>query len=128
MNSSLVAIGILVKSNIGERRLMNILMNISTQASRDFLRLANIYKVNSSKKKTNLVEMTPYGCITNKLNKNKLKDISPNQTSDILKEYEIILKSLPGYGNAELKRKDIKPCHNNIDEKLSIKVEGQNKK
>ena len=85
MNSSLVTIGILVKSNIGERRLMNFLMNISTQALRDYLRLANIYKGNSSKKKTNLVEMIVYGCITNKLNKNEIKDISPNETSNILK-------------------------------------------
>ena len=78
MNSSLVAIGILVKSNFGERCLMNFLMNISTQALRDYLRLANIYKGNSSKKNTNLVEMIVYGCITNKLNKNEIKDISPN--------------------------------------------------
>ena len=124
MNSSLVAIGILVKSNIGERCLMNFLMNISTQALRDYLRLANIYKGNSSKKNTDLVEMIVYGCITNKLNKNEIKDISPNETSNILKEYEIILKSLPGYGNAEVKREDMKPCDNNVDDKLSIKVEG----
>ena len=53
MNSSLVAIGILVKSNIGERCLINILMNISTQTLRDYLKLVIIYKSNSSKKKTN---------------------------------------------------------------------------
>ena len=34
MNSSLVAIGILVKSNIGEKCLINLLMNISTQPLR----------------------------------------------------------------------------------------------
>ena len=124
MNSSLVAIGILVKTNIGEKCLISFLINISTQALRDYLRLANIYKGNSSKKKTNLVEKIVYWCITNKLNKNKLKDISPNETSNILKQYEIIIKSLPGYGNAELKREDMKPCNNNVDEKLSIKVEG----
>ena len=50
-------------------------MNISTQTLRDYLRLANIYKYNSSKKKTNLVEMILYGCITNKLNKNEIEDI-----------------------------------------------------
>ena len=55
MNSSLVAIGTLVKSNIGERCLISILMNISNQALRDYLKLANIYRGNSSKKKTNLV-------------------------------------------------------------------------
>ena len=36
----------------------------------------------------------------------------------------MILKSLPGYGNSELKRKDMKPCDNGAGDKLSIKVEG----
>ena len=60
MNSSLVAISTLVKSNIGEKCLINILMNISTQSFRDYLRLANIYKGTSTKKnkkKTDLIEM-----------------------------------------------------------------------
>ena len=52
--------------------------------------------------------MIVYGCITNKLNKNEIDDISIKETNKILKEKEIILKSLPGYGNAELKKKDIK--------------------
>ena len=55
MNSSLVAISTLVKSNIDERCLVNILMNISTIELWDYLKLTNIYKSNSSKKKTNLV-------------------------------------------------------------------------
>ena len=91
MNSSLVAIATLIKSNIGERCLINILMNISTPALRDYLKLPNISKGNSSKKKTNLVEMIVYGCITNKLNKNELKDISIKETNKILKEKGIIL-------------------------------------
>ena len=119
MNSSLVAIATLIKSNIGERCLINILMNISTPALRDYLKLANISKGNSSKKKTNLVEMIVYGCITNKLNKNEIDDISIKETNKILKEKEIILKSLLGYGNAELKKKDIKICDSS---ELSIKV------
>ena len=53
MNSSLVAISTLVKSNIGEKCLINILMNISTQSLRGYLRLANIYKDTSTKKKNN---------------------------------------------------------------------------
>ena len=65
--------------------------------------------------------MIVYGCITNKLNKNKLKDTSPKETSNILKQYGIILKSLPGYGNAELKREDMKPCNNNVDENYPLK-------
>ena len=123
MNSSLVAIGILVKSNIGERCLINILMNISTQALRDYLKLANIYKGKSPKKKTNLVEMIVYGCITNKLNKNEIEDLLIKETNKILKENGIILKSLPVYGNGEVKREDMKPCDNNVDDKLSINVE-----
>ena len=98
-------------------------MNIPAQALGDYLRLANIYKSNSSKRETNLVEMVVYGCITNKINKNEIEDISPKETHKILKEYEIILKSLPGYGNAELKRHDMKPCNNDVDDELSIKVE-----
>ena len=123
MNSSFVAIGILVKGNIGKRCLIKILMNISTQTLRDYLRLANIYKYNSSKKKTNLVEMIVYGCITNKLKKMKQK-ILKNETNKILKENDIILKLLLGYCNAELKRQDMKPCDNDVDDTLSIKVEG----
>ena len=123
MNSSLVAIVTLLKSNIGERCLINILKNVYTQALRDYLKLVKVYKGNSSKKKTNLVEMIVYGCITNKLNKNEIEDISMKETNKILKENGIILKSLPGYGNTEVKRKDMKPCDNYVDDKLSIKVE-----
>ena len=86
-------------------------------------RLFNIYKGKSPKKKTNLVEMIVYGCITNKLNKNEIEDLSIKETNKILKENGIILKSLPGYGNAELKKQDMKPCDNNVDDKLSINVE-----
>ena len=85
MNSSLVATSTLVKSNIGERCLVNILMNISTTTLRDYLKLTNIYKSNSSKKKTNLVEMMVYGCITNKLDKNKIEDVSIKKANKILK-------------------------------------------
>ena len=123
MNSSLVAIGTLLKSNIGEKCLTNFLMNVPNQALRDYLKFANIYKGNSSKKKTDLVEMILYGCITNRLSKSEIKDISIKETNKILKEHDIILKSLPGYGNAELKRQDMKPCDTSVDDKLSINVE-----
>ena len=69
MNSSFVAISILVKSNITERCLINTLMNISSQSFRAYLKLASIYDGNSNKKKTDLVEMIVYGCMINKLNK-----------------------------------------------------------
>ena len=120
----MVAISALVKSNISERCLVNILMNISTPALRDYLKLPNIYRGNSTKKKTNLVEMIVYGCITNKLNKDKIEDISIKEANKILKEKEIILKSLPGYGNVTLKKKDILPFkhdENNKEPCLKIK-------
>ena len=44
-------------------------MYLATVALRNYLKLANIYRTNSSKKKTKLVEMIVYGCIANKLNK-----------------------------------------------------------
>ena len=44
-------------------------MDSSTVALRNYLKLANIYRANSSKKKTELVEMIVYGCINDKLNK-----------------------------------------------------------
>ena len=71
------------------------------------------------KKKSDLIEMIVYGCITDKLNKEGLEDISSKQANQILNKSNITVKSLPGYGNAELKKKDIKPC---IKEKPFIKV------
>ena len=119
MNSSFVAISTLVKSDIGEKCLINILMNISTQGLKDYLKSANIYKGNASKKKTDLFEIIVYECITDKLNKKVLEDISTKQPNQILNKSKIILKSLLGYGNAELKKKDIKLS---IKEKPFIKV------
>ena len=99
MNSSLVAISTLVKSDIDERCLIIFLMNISSTALRYYLKVTNIYCSISSKKITNYTEMIVYGCITNKLN--KIEHISIKEANDILKENKIVLKSLPGYGNAE---------------------------
>ena len=109
MNSSFVAISTLIKNNIGEKCLINFLMNISAQALRDYLECANIYKGNSSKKKTDLIEMILYGCIADKLNKKAIEDISTKQANQILNKNKIIVKSLPGYGNAELKKNELKP-------------------
>ena len=64
MNSAFVAISTLVKSNIGENCLINFLMHVSGKALRDYLECANIYKGTSPKKKTDLIEMIIYGCIT----------------------------------------------------------------
>ena len=71
MNSTFAVISTLVKSNMGEKCLINFLMNVSTKALRDYLECANIYKGTSPKKKTDLIEMIIYGCITEKLDKKK---------------------------------------------------------
>ena len=93
MNSSFVAISTLIKNYIGEKCLINFLMNISVQALRDYLECASIYKGNSSNKKTDFIEMIVYGCITDKLNK---EQTSTKQANQILSKNKIIVKSLPG--------------------------------
>ena len=97
MNSSFVAISTLIKSDIGENCLVNSLVNTSTQALRDYLKSANIYKGDASKKKNDLIDMIVYGCITNKLNKEGTEDISTKQANQILNKSNISVKSLPGY-------------------------------
>ena len=109
MNSTFAVISTLVKSDIGEKCLINFLMNLSTKALRDYLECENIYKETSPKKKTNLIEIIIYGCITEKLNKKEMKDISIKQANQILNKNNITVKSLPGYGNMSLKKKEIKP-------------------
>ena len=84
--SSFVSIASLVKSNLGERCLINILMNISTNALSDYLECAKIYKGASSKKKTNLVELIVYGHITNKVNKINLVDITKTERNQIFQK------------------------------------------
>ena len=69
MNSSFTAISILVKSSISRQCLINFWNGVSSQSLRGYLKLANIYDGNSNKKKSDLIEMINYGCITNKLNK-----------------------------------------------------------
>ena len=117
MNSLFAVISTLVKSNMGEKCLINFLMNVSTKALRDYLEYANIYKGTSPKKKTDLIEMTIYGCITEKLDKKEIEDISIIQANQILNK-NITVKLLPGYGNAGL-RKKIKPF---VKAKTFIKV------
>ena len=109
MNSSFVAISTLINSDIGKRCFINFLINMPAQSLKNYLECANIHKGTSPKKKTDLVEMIVYGCITDKLNKNVVEDISTKQSNQILNKNGIIINSLPGYGNAELKKKDIKP-------------------
>ena len=49
-------------------------MNVSTKALKDYLECASIYKGASPKKKTDLIEMIVYGCMSGTLNKKHLKD------------------------------------------------------
>ena len=53
--------------------------------------------------------MIIYGCTTEKIKKKELEDISKKQANQILNKSNIIIKLLPGYGNAELRKKEIKP-------------------
>ena len=121
VNSSFVSIETLIKSNLGEKCLINILMNISSDALRDYLECGQIYKGTSSKKKTDLVEMIVYGHITDKINKMRMEAISKKETNQILRSNKILVKSLPGYGNIELKRKEIVAYDN---KECSMKIIG----
>ena len=76
MNSSFVAISILVKSNIGKKCLISSLINMSNHALMSYLELANVYKSNASKKKADLIEMIVYGHMNGKISKSEVKDIS----------------------------------------------------
>ena len=76
MNSFFVAISILVKSNIGKKCLISSLINMSNHALMSYLELANVYKSNSSKKKTDFIEMIVYGHMNAEISKSEVKDIS----------------------------------------------------
>ena len=64
MNSAFVVTSTLVKSNTEEKCLLNFLMNVSTKGLKDYLECASIYKGTSTKKKTDLIQMIVYGCMT----------------------------------------------------------------
>ena len=120
MNSSFTSISILVKSNINRPCLINFLNEVSTRSLLCYLKLANIYDGNSNKNKIHLIEMVIYGCINGKCKNKTIDDISINKSHSILKEKDIIIKSLPGYGNLGLRKKGIKPYVEN--NKSSIKI------
>ena len=82
-------------------------MNVSSKGLKDYLSCVSIYNGASPKKKTDLIEMIVYGCMTGTLNKKYLEDISIKQAKQILNKNNII-DSLPGYGNMGLKKKEIK--------------------
>ena len=122
MNSSLVCISILLKTNINQSSLINFLNEVSIKSLRDYLKLANIYDGSSNKKKSNLMEMIIYGCMNGKLyNIKNIDDISTNKAHNLSKENDIVIKSLPDYGNINKRKKDIKPYTEN--NKCSVKTE-----
>ena len=63
--------------------------------------------------------MIIYGCITEKLDKKEIEDISIKQANQILNKSNITAKSLPGHGNLGLRKKGIKPF---VKEKRFIKI------
>ena len=99
------------------------LMNISGQSLRIYLKLANIYDGISSKKKTDLIEMIVYGYMNDKLKKVKIEDISINKAHKILSDKNINIKSLPGYGNLGLRKNDLNTNSNCVnDNKSCVKL------
>ena len=123
MNSSLVCIGILVKSNISKHCLIKFLNQVSSCALRKYLGAAEVYDGNANKKKSDLIEMIVYGCMNGKLKNKVVEVISFNRAITILREHNINIKSLPGYGNMGLSKKDIKPyVENKSNEKLSVNL------
>ena len=99
MNSSFLCKSILVKSKILKNCLINYLNEVSNQSLRTYLRLANIYDGCSNKRKSDLIEMIIYGCMNGNLRSKTFDDISNNKVNTILKEKDINIKSLHGYGN-----------------------------
>ena len=59
------------------------------------------------KKKSDLIEMIIYGHINNELKNKVIEDISYNKAVKLLKEKNINVKGLPGYGNIDMKKADI---------------------
>ena len=122
MNSSLVCIGILVKSNISKLCLINFLNQVSSGALRKYFSAAEVYDGNANKKKSDLIEMIVYGCMNGKLKNKIVEDISFKRALTTLKEH-ISIKSLPGNGNMGLRKKDIKPyVENKSDGKSSVNI------
>ena len=123
MNSSLVCIGILVKSNISRHCLINFLNNVSSSALRSYLGLAGVDDGNANKKKGDLIEIIVYGCMNGKLKNKVVDEISVKRAYTILRENNINFKSLPGYGNIGLRKKDIKPyVENKSDSKTAVNI------
>ena len=118
MNWSFVCISILLKSKLPKNCVINYLNEVSSQSLRSYLRLANIYDGASNKRKSDLIEMIIYGCMNGNLRNKTIDVISNNKVDTILKEKYISIKSLPGYGNLGLRKRDLKPYEENEKIKL----------
>ena len=57
-------------------------MNLSTKGLKDYLECASIYKGTSPKKKTDLIEMSVYKCMTGTLNKIDIEHINKTTKSN----------------------------------------------
>ena len=73
MNSACAVISTLKESNIGEKCLINLLLNVSTKQLKNYLECASTYKGTSPKKKTDHIETIVYGCITRTLDKKRFR-------------------------------------------------------
>ena len=89
MNLTFAVISILIKSNIEKKYLMHFWMNVSTKGLKHYLECASIYKGASPKKKTYLIEMIVYGCMTGTINKKDIEDISIKQVKQMLNKNNI---------------------------------------
>ena len=91
MNLTFAVMSILIKSNIEEKCLIHFWMNVSTKGLKDYLECASIYKGASPKKKTDLIEMIVYGCMTGTINRKDIEDISIKQVKQMLNKNNITI-------------------------------------
>ena len=69
--------------------------------------------------------MIIYGCTTNKLDNENIAGITTKHANQLCQRNGIILRSLPGYGNAGLRKRDMKPVEydsGSNNKKPSIRV------
>ena len=110
-------------SNISRQCLINFLNRVSSNALRAYLGLPEVYDGNANKKKSDLIEMIVYGCMNVELKNKVVEEIFVKSAYTILIENNINIKSLPGYGNMGLRKKDIKPyVENKSNVKSSVNI------
>ena len=103
--------------------MINFLNRVSSSALRAYLGLAEVYDGNANKKESDLIEMIVYGCMKGNLKNKVVDEVSVKRAYTILRENNINIKSLPGYGNMGLRKKDIKPYVENMnDNKTAVNI------